>query len=462
MRGADVVPRWAWKYSFAINPVRTAVLNAVHVGPLAGVRILEFGSFVAAPFAGQLLSDMGADVIKIESPTGDPWRQHIPIEPNEGRSFLSLNRGKRSVCLDLTKPHERVMCHKLVQSADAVIVNNRPATSRKLGIDYETLSAVQPRLVYCEITGFGPYGPSSDRPGFDLIMQGYSGIMASEGRQENNQPISVTSTPVIDFSAGYAASNAVASGLFARERSGRGQKISTSLLANAVAIQSMVAIHIDQAPSQARKWLNGRGRNLMTNGSTYQQLQDEYQKARRDSSGGSAVSPVFRTYYRAYRTKDSAIAIGALANKFRINLLRVLGLTDPRVQEEQYDDSTLEALRAGDKLVAAMENAFAGRMTADWVELLRNNNVPCEPVRFVEELLEDEQAIANGYMVELDHPVVGKYRTSGPVWHFENDRAASNTRTSPSLGADTRKILAEAGFSNDDIGTLSWANSRIT
>ena len=197
----------------------------------------------------------------------------------------------------------------------------------------------------------------------------------------------------------------------------------------------------------------------MNNGSTYEQLQDEYQKARRDPSGGSVVSPILRTYYRAYRTKDSAIAIGALANKFRINLLTVLGLADPRVQEVQYDDSTPEALRAGDQLVAAMEGAFAGRMTAEWVELLRNNNVPCEPVRFVEELSQDEQTIANGYMVELDHPVVGKYRTSGPVWHFENDRVSSNTRTSPSLGADTREILAEAGFSNDDIGTLSWTSS---
>ena len=148
-------------------------------GPLEGIRILEFGEIIAAPFGAMLLADLGADVIKVEPPWGEPWRFFRPVVPNESRGYMHLNRGKRSLPLDLTKPEALDIVDKLVPQIDVVIVNYRPDVPYKLGIDYETLSGKNPRLIYCEATAFGREGPDSQRPGYDIIIQAMSGIMAT-------------------------------------------------------------------------------------------------------------------------------------------------------------------------------------------------------------------------------------------------------------------------------------------
>ena len=157
-------------------------------GPLEGIRIIEFGSFVAGPWGGQLLADMGADVIKVEPPSGDPWRHATPFAPNESRVFLPLNRGVRSICIDLKQISSGVVLRKLVEASDGIISNNRVDTAKKLGIDYESVSTINPQLIYVDITAYGPKGPMADMPGFDLILQGYSGAVASEGKIQNGQP----------------------------------------------------------------------------------------------------------------------------------------------------------------------------------------------------------------------------------------------------------------------------------
>ena len=158
-------------------------------GPLEGIRVLEFGSFVAGPWGGQLLSDMGADVIKIEPPKGDPWRHASSFAKNESRVFVPLNRGVRSICLDLKLESAQAALRKLIESADGMISNNRLDTAVKLGIDYASVSKINPRLVYVDITAYGSKGHMAEMPGFDLIVQGYTGAIASEGKiTKNGQP----------------------------------------------------------------------------------------------------------------------------------------------------------------------------------------------------------------------------------------------------------------------------------
>ena len=151
-------------------------------GRLAGIRVLEFGSFVAGPWGGQLLAEMGADVIKIEPPAGDPWRHASPFAANESRVFVPLNRGVRSICLDLKLESAKPVLARLIESSDAIISNNRRDTAVKLGIDYKTVSQINPQIIYVDITAYGSDGPRADMPGFDLIVQGYSGAIASEGK----------------------------------------------------------------------------------------------------------------------------------------------------------------------------------------------------------------------------------------------------------------------------------------
>ena len=193
-------------------------------GALEGVRVVEFSQIIAAPFCGMLLSDMGADVIKVEPPEGEPWRVFAQFIPLESKTFISLNRGKRSLPLDLTKPEGQRIAQQLAARADVVIVNYRPDVPAKMGIDYETLAALNPRLIYCENTAFGRRGPDSYRPGYDIVIQAMTGLMAANNKTLNGVP-QVPPLAAADFATGITMAWAICAALYARERTGRGQKI---------------------------------------------------------------------------------------------------------------------------------------------------------------------------------------------------------------------------------------------
>lgn len=410
-------------------------------GPLEGTRVVTFGSFIAGPFAGQILADMGADVIKVEPPTGDPWRHQNPVTENESRVFLPLNRGVRSICLDLKSESHREALKKIIATSDAVISNTRTDTAAKLGIDYESLSAGNPGLVYVEITAYGPKGPRASMPGFDLIMQGYAGVMANEGKLSNGHPDPVWSSSFIDFSTAYSAAGAVMAGLLERARTGKGQKATTSLLVNALAMQSMRLARINEIPSPSQTWFDEELPSLKESGAAYPDLQKEYQQK---------VRPLeYYCYYRAYRTKDGGLALGTLAVHARLRLLKCLKLEDPRFQDPSFDHASPEAESLGRKLIEQMEEKFAERTTDEWFDYLRNHDIPCEPVRFIEELLTDEQALANSYVIELKHSKGFTYRSAGPVVQFEN--GMPDLKPSPALGEHTAEVLADVGLSESDL-----------
>jgi crotonobetainyl-CoA:carnitine CoA-transferase CaiB-like acyl-CoA transferase len=414
-------------------------------GPLEGIRVLEFGSFVAGPWGGQLLADMGADVVKIEPPVGDPWRHATPFAENESRVFVPLNRGVRSICIDLKQEQGRVVLRKLIESADGIISNNRIDTARKLGIDYETVSKINPRLVYVDITAYGPKGAMADSPGFDLIVQGYTGAVMSEGKiTDNGQPEVVWSSSYIDFSTGYAAANGILAGIVGRSKTGTGPLVSTSLLSNAIAMQTLRITDIEGLPAPAKTWHKDKYPELLERGAGYKEIQDSYQQA---------VRPlIYRCYYRAYSTLDGGIALGTLAVHARIRLLGVFGLKDPRMTEPGYDDSTPEARVMGLQLVDDFERMFASKTTDEWFKELRSHDIPVEPIRFVEEMTEDEQVLANDYVVELDHHTGHKIRTSGPILQF--GAGMPELKSSPSLGQHTDEVLWDVGYSDDEISSL--------
>ena len=413
-------------------------------GPLEGIRVLEFGSFVAGPWAGQLLADMGADVIKVEPPSGDPWRHASPFAPNESRVFTPLNRGVRSIALDLKQDSGQSILKKLIGASDGMISNNRRDTAVKLGIDYEAVSRINPRLVYVDITAYGPEGPRADMPGFDLILQGYTGAVTSEGKITNGQPEVVWSSSYIDFSTGYAAANGIMAGIISRGRTGKGQLVSTSLLGNAIAMQSLRVADIEGLPAPARTWYDEEYPELVRRGTGYEEIQDSYQQA---------VRPlIYRCYYRAYKTLDGGLTLGTLAVHARKRLLDLLELEDPRVTDPNYDLSTPAATELGLRLTSEFEEIFAGKTTDHWFQSLRAHDIPCEPVRYVEEMTGDEQVLANRYVIELDHHTGHKFRTSGPILRFAD--GMPEEKSSPALGEHTDEVLADIGYTAGEVVKL--------
>lgn len=417
-------------------------------GPLDGIRVVEFSEIIAGPVSGVLLSDLGADVIKVEPPWGDPWRGSPtrvgPVEAKESRGFIAVNRGKRSIRLDLTKPEGVKVVHRLVSQADVVIMNHRPDVPAKLGIDYDTLSAIKPDLVFCEITAFGRSGPESAKPGYDIIMQARTGLMATNGMIDNGVPRVIRGTPPIDFAAGYAVCQGVLAALFHRERTGRGQKIETSLLSNALYIQTLPLTYVASSPSAQSRMVLEDLPAVREAGLPYPDVNALYQQDDR--------SPAYRPYYRTFQTKDWVIAVGCLSEPLRKKMSDAMGLADPRF-EPGYQQQSDEGLESARQIVLKAEGMFLEQPASYWVELLEAAGVPVTPLKFVEEMVFDEQAIANGMIVEHEHPIAGTVRTAGPIFKMSDSPTAADT-SSPMLGEHTSEVLSEIGYSVSEIESL--------
>ncbi len=416
-----------------------------HPGPLAGVRVLEFSEIIAAPFAGTLLSDMGADIIKVEPPAGDPWRGYQPLGLREGRGYISLNRGKRGIALDLNAPEGREIIHRLVPDMDAVIVNYRPDVAAKLGIDYATLSAMNPRLIYCDNTAFGRKGPYAHRPGYDLIAQAVTGLMSVEGRQEDGVPL-VNALPSADISTGVAIAWGICAALYARERRGHGQRIDTTLMASALAIQGTRFMSIEAVDAEQREEALAKIDALRHNGGSYKDQLDVM----------LAVRPAIgNIYYRCYKTADGFIAVGCLSTALRVKLLAAIGLEDWRIGKhpDEIDPADPNVQQYGKHLVAQAEAIFAAKATEAWLAILDAAGVPAGPLRFTEELLDDEQVLENGYVVSVDHPLMGPVRMAGPMIQMSETPLAVHG-PSPTLGQHTDEVLRELGYDDARIEDL--------
>ena len=419
-------------------------------GPLQDVKVMDFTEIIAGPLAGRLLSDMGADVIKIEPPWGEPWRTQQRFTPTESRGFMEYNRGKRSLPLDLTKPEAQEIIGQLIRETDVVLVNFRPDVAVKLGVDYEKLSEINPRLVYCEVTAYGREGPDAHRPGYDMVLQAMSGLMACETKIENGVPQQIWASPLIDTTAGFCLAWCVCGALYSRERTGTGQKVETSLLGASLALLGTRFLQVESLDRDTR----------------VKALEDIQEKRSESAEYDDmlAASPASRRqrhhaniYYRVYLTLDLPISVGCLSDPLRRRLLEVLGLTDDAM-EPGYNPNTPEAMEYARGLEAEAEKIFRRKSSAEWLETLEQRGIPAGPVRFVEELFDDPQIKANGLVTEVEHKEAGAVKMIGPLAKFRGTPMEAKT-PSPALGQHSSEILKELGFSGEDIAR--WKQAGI-
>lgn len=414
-------------------------------GPLAGIRVLEFTEIIAGPFAGMLLSDMGADIMKVEPPEGEPWRLFAQFVPTESRNFISLNRGKRSLTLDLSRPQAQDVVRRLVPETDVALVNYRPDVAAKLCIDYETLSAINPRIVYCDNTAFGRKGSQAHRPGYDIIVQGVTGVMATEGKVLDGVPTLAT-IPIADYSTGIMMAWAVCAALFVRERTGKGQKIETTLLGSALAVQNAHFQVVESVDHEWRHRFLERLELARTEGQDYEELRKMLIALR-------PVLAIGNIYYRVFITKDSYVVVGALSASLRRKLCAALGIADKRIDNPDWDPTKPESREYAKALVRRAEEIFLQRTTDQWLALFDESGVPAGPFKFTQELLDDPQVVANDLQVDVEHPLVGTVRMVGPPLQMSGTPLAVQG-ASPALGQHTEEILASLGYSSDEIASM--------
>jgi formyl-CoA transferase len=391
----------------------------VSPGALDGLRVLELTQVMAGPFCAQVLADMGADVVKIEPPDGgDTTRRALGfrMRGEDTAAFLAVNRNKRSLTLDLKDERHRAAFHRLARDADVVLENFRPGVAARLGADWDTLRALNPRLVHASVSGFGQTGPYAMRPGYDLIAQGLAGVMSVTG-EPDGEPVKC-GIPVADLSAGLFCAVGILSALAARERTGRGQRVDTSLFEGALALSIW---------ETAELWATGRVPQPL-------------------GSAHRLTAP-----YQALRTRDGHITVGGNNQRLWERLCTAIG------REDLVDDprfATNDARMAHrPELVQELEAALVRQDTDHWVEALLEAGVPAGPIHDYRQVFDDPHTQARAMEVELEHPVEGTIRALGiPV--KLSDTPGSIRRAAPLLGEHTDEVLREAGFSAAEIAAL--------
>lgn len=347
--------------------------------PLEGIRVLDISQVMAGPFCCMLLADMGADVIKIEPPvTGDSTRHSMGfrLKGSDSPGFLALNRNKRSICLDLKSEEGRKTLYALVKTADVLVENARPGVSARLGMDYETLRAINPRLIYASISGFGQTGPWSQRPGFDLIAQAVSGILSSNGFPDMEP--AKNSIAVADLGAGLFATYGILSAVIGRQSSGVGQYIDASLFEAALSLSIWETTEL---------W--GTGKSPVPIGS-----------ANRMSAP-----------YQAVRASDEWFVIGAANQGLWLKLIKVMGLE--HLQDDERYSTNAARVQNRVALIEDMAPAFLTRTSEEWIEALLEAGVPAASILDYGQAVESEQAAARNMVQMIPHPVEGEFRALG-------------------------------------------------
>jgi crotonobetainyl-CoA:carnitine CoA-transferase CaiB-like acyl-CoA transferase len=391
-------------------------------GALAGLRVVDLTQVMAGPFCTMLLADLGADVIKIEPPNGDSTRTMPGAVGTDSPSFNAVNRGKRSVVLNL-KTKEGVEAVKtLARTADVFVENYRPGVMETLGLDYASLSAINPRLVYASISGYGQTGPDRNKGGFDLVAQGVSGIMSVTG-EPGGAPVK-SGIPLTDLGAGLFATVGILAALENRHRTGRGQQVDTSLLDAGVGLSVW----------EATQYFSGRG------------IPERLGSAHRMSAP-----------YQAFRCADGYITIGGANDRSFHRICEVLGHAEWKDMPEFKTDGM--RLRNRVDLAARIEAITKTEPRAHWLQLFEANSIPCGPINDYAQVFQDPQVIARELVVDVEHPTLGAIHALGSPIKL-SATPPDVRRRAPLLGEHTKEVLSQAGIGDPGSGIRPGTRDR--
>ena len=382
-------------------------------GALAGIRVIDMSQVMAGPFCAMLLADLGADVVKIEPPAGDSTRRMAGAVGTDSPSFNAVNRGKRSIVINLKAPDGAAVVARLARSADMLLENYRPGVTESLGLGYDTLAAENPRLIYASISGYGRTGPLKNKGGFDLVAQGASGIMSVTG-EAGGAPMKA-GVPLTDLGAALFALAGILAALEHRHKTGRGQHVDTSLLEAGIALSVW----------EATQYFSGRG------------VPEPLGSAHRMSAP-----------YQAFRCSDGFITIGAANDRTFCRLCDVLGHPEWATMPEFCTD--FERIRHRAELASRIESITITAPRSHWLGLLDGNGIPCGPINDYAQVFDDPQVIAREMVVDVEHPTFGSMKALGSPLKM-SATPPDVRRRAPLLGEHTREVLTEAGFGRDEI-----------
>ncbi len=387
-------------------------------GPLEGIKVVELAQIMAGPTCGMLLADMGADVIKVEKLPGcdDSRGYSEPAIAGESAAFMMLNRNKRGIAVNLKTPGGLEVVKRLLAGADVVTENYRKGTLEKLGLGYDVLEKLNPRLVYCAVSGYGRTGPYADKGGFDLIAQGFAGIMSITG--EPGGPPAKSGTSIADINAGILAALGVVSALFARATTGRGQVVETSLMEAAV----------QQTFWQSAIYL-ATGKNPGPTGSAH----------------------ILTAPYQAFPTSDGWINVGGANQANWERIVKAIGL--PGLADDPRFRTNADRMRNLEALTPLIAERLRTRTSAEWIRELEALGIPAGPVNRIGDMLADPQVAAREMVVDVEHSRAGRMKTLGTPVKF-SQTPASIRRGAPLLGEHTREVLGSLGYSTAEIDRL--------
>uniref|UniRef100_A0A6B2L5L6 Formyl-CoA transferase n=1 Tax=Arcella intermedia TaxID=1963864 RepID=A0A6B2L5L6_9EUKA len=398
---------------------------------MSGIKILDMSRILAAPFASMLLGDLGADIVKVEIPTtGDDTRAWGPPFTDNGLMsayFACVNRNKRSITVDFKKPEGQEIIRRLVMESDVLLENYVPGTLKKYGLDYEELGGINPRLIYCSITGYGPDGPYKDRIGVDVIVEAMAGLMHITGYPDG-KPAKV-GVAITDLCTGLYAHGAIMAALIARSKTNKGQKIDCSLLETQVSCLANIASNY-----------------LIAN-----------KEAQRMGTSHPSIVP-----YQTFETEDGHIMIGATNDNQWIKLTKIMmtiASEHPSLQEtiNALSDSkyktNADRVRHRSILVPMLESLFKLKSTSSWLTILDDSGLSYAPINNIEQTFKDPQVIHRKMIEEVEHPAYGKIKLTGVPVKFSDTKATIRTPP-PILGEHTDMVLKELGYSDSQIQQL--------
>ena len=386
---------------------------------LKGIRVLEMSQIMAGPTCGLLLADLGAEVIKIEkTPGGDDTRRFLPPDINgEAAAFMMMNRNKKGIALNLKDKDGIEIFKKMVKNSDVVLENFRKGTLEKLGIGYDVISKINPKIILCEISGYGRTGPYADKGGFDLVAQGMSGLMSITGESKDKPPMKV-GAPITDITAGLLATSGILAALVHRNKTGEGQKVDTSLFEAGI-------VH------------------------TY--WQSAIAGATGESPGPLGSAHPLTAPYQAFKTKDKWITVGASNQNTWLMLLKAIDRMD--LQENEMFSSNFNRKENITQLVEILNSELIKKTSKEWLKIFDENGLPCGPINSINEMFVDPQTIEREMIIDVDNKKAGKSKAIGMPIKFSKSKT-EKSKGAPNLGEHTKEIMKIFDYNDKQLSLI--------